>query len=140
MARSMPGIGMRAKLAAATMAIVGMALVVGTGIVSLALYTALMSSVTREATSQLSAVADLIGREGLDGLSGETGAEVAMGATVQLIDAGGSLVYSSGGTPPSPTPDRVWARWFSRGPHPCRSPRRTRTSSSPRPAWRTAGS
>ncbi|MEA5153171.1 HAMP domain-containing sensor histidine kinase [Raineyella sp.] len=97
MVRGVPGIGMRVKLAAATMAIVGIALVVGTGIVSLALYTALMSSVTKEATGQLTAVADLVGREGVDGLSGENGAAVTVGVTVQLIGADGATVYSSGG-------------------------------------------
>lgn len=98
MIRGVPGIGMRAKLAAATMAVVGIALIVGTGIVSLALYTALMASVTREATSQLSVVADLVGREGVDGLTGETGAEVAVGTTVQLLGSDGSVVYSTSGT------------------------------------------
>ncbi|WOP19463.1 HAMP domain-containing sensor histidine kinase [Raineyella sp. LH-20] len=103
MRRRVPGIGMRVKLAAATMVIVGIALVVGTVIVSLALYTALMASVTREATGQLSAVVEVISREGVDGLSSATGAEVALGASVQLLGPDGSVVYSTNGNTPLTT-------------------------------------
>ncbi|SDB79749.1 Signal transduction histidine kinase [Raineyella antarctica] len=95
MSRILLAVGMRAKLALATMAIVGLALVMGTGIVSLALYSALTSSLKTQATAQLQAIVDLVGREGLEGLNGETGAEVGAGAVVQLIDAQGRLLYSS---------------------------------------------
>lgn len=88
-------IGVRAKLALATMLIVGLALVVGTGLVSLALHWALMSSLRTQATSQLHAVTDLASKEGVDGLSGEDGADIGAGAIVQLVDATGLLLYTS---------------------------------------------